>query len=200
MVPYLRSRGHDVLWVREPGGTALGERIRALLLDPQFCGMSPRAEMLLFAASRAQLVDEVIAPALAHGRMVVCDRFVDASLAYQGVGRGLGIDLVRAVNDAATRGLRPDLTVLLDVDPRTGLERARGATGGDPQGDRLEREGLEFHARVREGFLELARNEPQRITVIDARGPVEEVQREIRRVVDAFLRAARAESDGGNLP
>jgi len=200
LVEHLRAQGYDVLWVREPGGTALGERIRALLLDPQFREMSPRTEMLLFAASRAQLVDEVIEPALRQGRLVVCDRYVDASLAYQGVGRRLGVDLVRSVNDAATRGLRPDLTLLLDIDPASGLRRARAETESGGGGDRLEQEGLAFHIRVREGFLALARNEPQRIRVIDARGSVEDVQREVRQVVDRFLRDARPDQGRGCLP
>ncbi len=191
--------------LREPGGTAVGEQIRALLIDPRHAELAPQTEMLLFAASRAQLVAEVIAPALARGRIVVCERYVDASLAYQGVARGLGIDLVRRVNDAATGGLRPDLTLLLDLDPETGLRRARAATlaspGGSPEGweggDRMERETLAFHARVREGFLALARIEPQRIRVIDARRAVADVQREIMAAVDGLLREARP---AGGIP
>ncbi|HEV2357894.1 MAG TPA: dTMP kinase [bacterium] len=194
LVARLRAEGRDVVPLREPGGTAVGEQIRALLLDPRHAELAPRTEMLLFAASRAQLVAEVVAPALALGRVVVCERYVDASLAYQGVARGLGIDVVLAVNDAATGGLRPDLTLLLDLDPETGLRRARTATGradagGWAGGDRLEGETAAFHARVREGFLALARNEPQRIRVIDARKTVAEVEREITAAVDGVLRA-----------
>ncbi len=149
--------------------------------------------MLLFAASRAQLVAEVIRPALAEGAVVVCDRYVDASLAYQGVGRGLGIPIVRSVNEVATGGLLPDLTVLLDIDPEVGLARARGEAGraGVERwggGDRLERETLAFHRRVREGFLTLAGNEPRRIRVVDARGSVQEVHRAIWDLVAGFLR------------
>lgn len=192
--------------VREPGGTAIGEQIRALLIDPRHAELTPRTEMLLFAASRAQLVVEVIAPALARGRIVVCERYVDASLAYQGVARDLGVDLVRAVNDAATGGLRPDLTLLLDLDPETGLRRARAATararpvGARPAwegGDRLERETLAFHARVREGFLALARIEPERIRVLDAGRPVADVQEEIVAAVDGLLRE-RARAGGAS--
>ena len=193
--------------VREPGGTAVGEQIRTLLIDPRHAELTPRTEMLLFAASRAQLVAEVIAPALARGRVVVCERYVDASLAYQGVARDLGVDVVRAVNDAATGGLRPDLTLLLDLDPETGLRRARASTararpegaraGGWEGGDRLERETLAFHARVREGFLALARIEPQRIRVLDARRPVADVQREIAAAVDGLLRE-RARAGGAS--
>jgi len=203
--------------VREPGGTPIGERIRALLLDPRHREMAARTEMLLFSASRAQLVAEVIAPALARGMLVVCDRFVDASLAYQGVGRRLGIEVVRAVNTAATGGLSPDLTLLLDLEPAAGLRRAReasrtapaqpgatcrredssgampGVPGGEQWdgGDRMEREALAFHEQVREGFLSLARNEPHRIRIIDARGSMADVHEEIRQAVDGFLRSRR---------
>lgn len=212
---HLRDAGHEVLHVREPGGTPIGEQIRALLLDPRHREMAARTEMLLFAASRAQLVAEVIAPALARGMLVVCDRFVDASLAYQGVGRALGVEVVRAVNAAATGGLTPDLTLLLDLEPAVGLRRAREASaaegapdraeqshtpehrtrlvrrgklaGRSDGGDRMERETLAFHERVREGFLTLARNEPHRIRIIDARGSVADVHQEIRQAVDGFL-------------
>lgn len=193
----LRDAGRTVLHVREPGGTAVGERIRALLLDPKHGELSPRTEMLLFAASRAQLVAEVIRPALAAGTLVVCDRYVDASLAYQGVGRGLGIDVVRTVNEVGTEGLLPDLTLLLDIDPAVGLQRARrtsartGRVDGWDGGDRLERETVAFHERVREGFLALAGNEPRRIRVVDARGSVDDVHRAIWHVVDGFLRSAQ---------
>lgn len=185
-----------MLPLREPGGTAVGEHIRALLVDPRHAELAPRAEMLLFAASRAQLVAEVIAPALDRGRLVVCERYVDASLAYQGAGRGLGVDVVRAVNEVATGGLRPDLTLLLDLDPETGLRRARSAArGGGPDGwdggDRLERETQAFHTLVREGFLALARIEPQRIRVIDARRAVAEVRREITETVEGLLQERR---------
>lgn len=185
-----------MLHVREPGGTPIGERLRALLLDPRNHEMDPRTEMLLFAASRAQLVAEVIVPALGRGALVLCDRYVDASLAYQGVGRGVGMEVVRAVNAVATGGLLPDLTLLLDIDAAAGVRRARAASertigGGEGVGDRIEREAVDFHARVREGFLSLARNEPHRIRVVDANGPVTAVQQEIRKTVDEFLLGRR---------
>jgi dTMP kinase len=192
-----------VVGVREPGGTAIGEQIRALLLDPRWAEMDPRAEMLLFAAARAQLVSEVIAPALGAGKCVVCDRFVDTSLAYQGIGRGLGVGVVRTVNAVATGEVVPDLTLLLDIDVRTGLRRARAETGGGAAmgdagpGDRLERERLAFHERVREGFLSLAQNEPGRIKVIDARGPVPDVERAIREAVAQILRGREARPGAG---
>jgi dTMP kinase len=187
-----------VVHVREPGGTPIGEQLRALLLDPRRQEMDPRTEMLLFAASRAQLVAEVLDPALARGALVLCDRYVDASLAYQGIGRGLGIEVVRSVNAVATRGLLPHLTLLLDVDAATGLRRARAAE--ERGGDRIEQEALAFHTRVREGFLSLARNEPQRITVIDATGSVAAVQHEIQRTVGEFLRSRRSGTRRGGTP
>ncbi len=201
LADYLRGHGREVVCVREPGGTPIGEQIRALLLDPERREMDALAEMLLFAASRAQLVAQVIAPALRAGRDVVCDRYIDASLAYQGVGRKIGIEVVRTVNAVGTGGLAPDLTVLLDIDVAEGLRRARAATGmaapsaGENTGDRMEQEMLAFHQRVREGFLSLAQKEPQRITVIDARGSVTDVQRAIQEAVAQMLRG-RGEGPG----
>ena len=200
LADYLRGGGREVVCVREPGGTAIGERIRALLLDPAHRNMAACTEMLLFAAARAQLVREVLTPALQAGRWVVCDRFVDASLAYQGIGRGLGVEVVRCVNAAATGGLTPDLTVLLDIDAATGLARARAKTGVPAArtggaGDRMEQEVLAFHQRVREGFLSLAQKEPQRIAVIDARGSVSAVQDQIRQAVAEML-GRRGEGPG----
>lgn len=205
LVDYLREQGREVVSVREPGGTPVGEQIRALLLDPGR-EMDAGAEMLLFAAARAQLVARVITPALRAGSDVVADRYVDASLAYQGVGRGLGIDVVRSVNAFATGGVLPDLTLLLDIDVATGLERARGETrvraavgeaaaGGRAAGDRMEDEVVAFHQRVREGFLLLAQKEPHRIRVIDARGSVVAVQRAIQELVARMLRG-RGEGPG----
>lgn len=197
LAQYLTRTRYQVLHVREPGGTSIGEQIRVLLLDPRSREMAARTEMLLFAASRAQLVAEVIGPALARGTLVLCDRYVDASLAYQGVGRHLGIEIVRRVNLVATGGLTPDLTLLLDIDAAAGLRRARAASAegsvpGDGEvGDRMERETVTFHERVREGFLSLARNEPQRIRVIDAHESISAVQQEIQRTVDDFLRGRR---------
>jgi dTMP kinase len=202
LAAYLRERGRDVVSVREPGGTPLGEAVRDLLLDPRH-EIDVRTEMLLFAASRAQLVARVIAPALEAGRDVVCDRYVDASLAYQGVGRGLGVAVVREVNAVATGGLVPDLTLLLDIDPAAGLRRARAETaaGGGPDaphGDRLERERLAFHERVREGFLALAKKEPRRIRIIDARGSIAEVRRAVQEAVaQALERRGEGPGEGG---
>lgn len=155
---------------REPGGTPVGEAIRSLLLDERHRGMAPETEMLLFAASRAQFVAEVVLPNLEAGTCVLSERFVDASIAYQGYGRQLPVEVVRRVNDVATWGVRPDLTLLIDIEPAAGLQRARNAHGkGVPvgRGDRLEQEDLAFHERVRAGFLQLAREEPSRFVVVD---------------------------------
>jgi dTMP kinase len=180
-----------LMLTREPGGTDLGEAIRALLLDERYRGMSAEAEMLLFAASRAQFVAEVVVPNLEAGRCVLSERFVDASVAYQGYGRGLPIDVVRRVNDVATKGLRPDLTLLIDIDPVAGLVRARGAHGKDApagRGDRLEQESLDFHTRVRAGFLELAREEPARFVVVSGTLPRDEVHAALVGAVRRLLR------------
>ena len=177
---------------REPGGTPIGEAIRAILLDERYAGMTPDAEMLLFAASRAQYVREVVRPALEAGRCVLSERFVDASIAYQGYGRGVPVDVVRWVNDVATGGLVPDLTCLVDVDPALGLARARNTAGkeGRPgRGDRLEQEDVAFHNRVRAGFLQLAREQPRRFAVVDGSRPADEVHAAL---VDAVRRLLQA--------
>lgn len=187
----LRGR-YPVLCSREPGGTAIGERIRALLLDDAHAEMDPRTEMLLFASSRAQFVAEVVEPALRGGQIVVSERYVDTSIAYQGVGRGLGVELVRRVNEVATDGVIPDLTILLDIDPADGLLRARAAVGKEGRrgrGDRLEQEALAFHARVRAGFLTIAHEEPDRVRIVDGSRAQHVVHDEILRVVEGLLGA-----------
>jgi len=186
---HLRS-SYDVLYTREPGGTAIGERIRGLLLDEQHREMSAQTEMLLFAASRAQFVVEVVEPALRGGRIVLSERYVDASLAYQGYARGLDVQVVRQVNAVATRGVKPDLTVLIDIDPAVGLERARladGKEGRRGRGDRLEQESLDFFVRAREGFLTIAREERDRVRIINGNRPQQVVHDEIGRLVEQFL-------------
>jgi len=176
---------------REPGGTPVGEVIRTLLLDERHRGMRPETEMLLFAASRAQFVAEVVLPSLDAGTCVLSERFVDASIAYQGFGRQLPIEVVRRVNDVATRGVRPDLTLLIDIEPASGLARARNAHGkGAPagRGDRLEQEDLAFHERVRAGFLQLAREEPSRFAVVDGSRSRDEVHAALVTAVRRLLR------------
>jgi dTMP kinase len=174
------DRPREVVVTREPGGTAAGERVRALLLDPEV-ELDPRAEALLFAAARAELVAEVIRPALERGAVVLSDRYLDSSLAYQGGARGLGRGPVEEVNRFATGGLLPDLVVLLDIDPADGLaRRAR-----DP--DRIEAQDIDFHRRVREAFRDLAAADPGRFAVIDAAAPVPEVATRVRAAVLALL-------------
>lgn len=178
---YLTERGVPHLYVREPGGTVGGERLRLLLLDPAGAEWHPVAEALLFAAARAQLVHERLRPALQAGTLVLCDRYVDSSLAYQGFAAGAGVEVVRAINEYATAGLRPDLTILFDLGPAAARARR------DRAPDRVERRGEAFHTRVREGYLALARAEPDRFVVIDASRPVEEVQRRARAALEPLL-------------
>ncbi|MGI8538153.1 MAG: dTMP kinase [Mycobacteriales bacterium] len=179
---WLVERGHEVVVTREPGATSSGARICALLLDPT-AQLAPRAEALLYAADRAQHVAEVIRPALERGAVVVTDRYVDSSLAYQGAGRELELDEVARLSRWATEGLRPDLVVLLDIDPAVGLARA----GDEP--DRIEAESLAFHSRVREGFVELAESDPDRYLVVPADQPVGVVQEAVRDRVTALVPA-----------
>ena len=176
----LEERGREVVVTREPGGTPAGERVRALVLDPAV-ELHPRAEALLFAAARAELVEAVIRPALERGAVVLCDRYLDSSLAYQGGARGLGRGPVEQINRFATGGLLPDLVVLLDLDPAAGLARRPR----DP--DRIEAQDLGFHRRVRDAFRDLAAAEPGRFAVVDAAAPVEEVADQIRAAVLGLL-------------
>lgn len=167
------------LITKEPGGTPTADRIRAILLDAS-SKLDPLAEVFLFAASRHQHVVEVIRPALDANRVVLCDRYVDATLAYQGFGRLIDLDRLRALNDWATGSLRPDLTLLFDLDEETGLRRARGR-GGDEL--RFEAEDIRFYRRVREGYLALAKGDPQRYRVIDANGSEDDVARRVAEVL-----------------
>ncbi|MEE2829372.1 MAG: dTMP kinase [Myxococcota bacterium] len=172
----IESRGQDVHLLREPGGTAVGDRVRAILLDAELDDMTDETEMLLFAASRAQLVRREIRPAMAAGKTVLCDRFLHSSLAYQGYARGLGRDKVYEANRPAIDGLLPDRVVLLDLAPSVALERAK-ARGNL---DRIEAESLTFHQQVREGFLAEAQLDPTRFLVVSAEGSPEEIHRAIR--------------------
>jgi dTMP kinase len=176
----LRARGHDVLLTQEPGGTKLGEHLRRALLDGS-AQVGDAAELLLYVADRAQHVEEVVRPALQQGRTVVCERYADSTLAYQGYGRGLDLDFVRRANHFATGGLEPDLTLLLDLPP----EIARQRLAGTP--DRLEREEPAFHARVANGYRELARAHPGRIRMVDATAAPEGVFRGVVRMAEGFL-------------
>jgi dTMP kinase len=166
----LRAEGRDVVATREPGGTPLGEEVRKLLLGVE---MSPWAEATLFAAARAELVERVIAPALAAGRDVICDRYIDSSLAYQGLARGLGAERIFDLNLTATGGLLPDRTFLVLVDPEVAAKRSAA-------GDRIEREGADFHRKVDEAYRSLATMYPDRITTVDGDRPADEIAEEIR--------------------
>lgn len=186
----LRGRGCDVVLTREPGGTAIGDQIRQVLLDPANHEMLPEAEILLFSASRAQLVGQLVRPALARGAIVICDRFADSTMAYQGYGRGLGLESLRRITQFATGGLTPDLTVYLDIDVEEGLRRKRTAGRQDAEAwNRLDQETLDFYKRVRRGYLALASAEPGRWLVVDAARPQDVIQQDIRERVDTFLQS-----------
>jgi dTMP kinase len=173
LVGWLKARGEEVVTTREPGGTAIGERIRDLLLDPSTTEMGARTEALLYAADRAQHVSEVIRPALESGRIVVSDRFVDSSLAYQGMARGLGLEEIYQISEWATGGLLPDVVFYLKLDPEEGLRRVEG------ERDRIESEEDDFHRRVSRAYIELAAKYPHRFVVLDAARPSSEIHRDV---------------------
>lgn len=180
----LRAEGRTVLVTREPGGTRLAELIRGLVREEVDDPPVTRSEVLLFLAARAQVVSQVIRPALQRGEWVICDRFADSTFAYQGYGRGVDVARLKDLNDFATEGLKPDLTILLDVPPETSRARlaARQAATATAA-DRIEQAGALFHRRLRDGFLELAKAEPSRFVVIDSSGPREEVSAQILKAV-----------------
>jgi dTMP kinase len=173
----LRALGHTVILTREPGGTALGQTLRQLLLDPS-TALAPGAEVLLMLADRVQHIQDVIAPALYANQIVLCDRFLDSTTAYQGYGRKIDLGLLRQLNNFACGEYQPDLTFLLDVSVTEGLLRAQQRRGNETA-DHFEAESVAFHERVREGFLSIARNEPQRVHVVDSTRSVDEVQHDI---------------------
>jgi dTMP kinase len=185
---WLRQSGRECVLTKEPGGTPLADRIRGILLHPDST-MEPLTELLLYAASRHQHVMEVIRPALARGAIVLSDRFTDATLAYQGFGRLLDLDRLRALNDWVTGSLRPDLTLLFDLDERLGLERAhaRIAATSNEEG-RFEAEDLRFHRRVREGYLSLAAAEPERFAIVDAGGTPDQVFEQAKKIVEGRVK------------
>lgn len=184
LAEHLRRRGHTVRLTREPGGTPLSDKIRSLLLDPSHSEMDARTEALLYMASRAQHVAEVIGPGLARGEVILCDRFADSTVVYQGAARRLAKQELLAINRFATGGLIPDLTILLDCDAvrLTGRRKSRGGQ------DRIEREAEAFHDNVRQGFLDLAAAEPERIKLVAAEGSVTDVHNAIVKLVEEFLR------------
>jgi dTMP kinase len=177
----LIESGLEVVFTREPGGSCIGEQIRNILLDPANDAMVPLTELLLYEASRHQHMAEVIDPALEAGKVVICDRFYDASTAYQGHARGLNVEDVERLNLIASAGKRPDLTIILDLPAEIGLKRI----GKNP--DRIEGEGVEFHERVRAGYLKIAANEPDRVKVVDGSGTIEETFKRVWAPVESLL-------------
>lgn len=186
---FLRRQGHDVVTTREPGGCPIADAIREILLNPANDALENRAELLLYAAARAQHVAEVIQPALQQGQIVLCDRYTDATLAYQGYGRGLDLDLIEELNTLASADCQPHLTLLLDMPHEAGLQRAlqRNSVQNMTDEGRFEQESLDFHRRVREGYLSLAQKDPQRMRVIDATGNPAEVSERLMACLQDYL-------------
>jgi dTMP kinase len=184
LVKELIKAGYPVLHTREPGGTSIGDQIRATLLDLKNTAMVDRTEALLYQAARAQLVDELIQPHLSSGGIVLCDRYADSTLAYQGYGHQKSIESLKDIINYATGGLRPDLTILLDLEPEVGLQRRLDAGGLN----RLDAYEIDFHHRVREGYLELVKADPDRWVVVDADQPFETVQKELREILLTYIK------------
>lgn len=184
---HLQEAGYDVLLTREPGGTAIGDQIRAVLHNMENSAMHPSAELLLYNASRAQLVAEVLRPHLASGGLVICDRFYDSTLAYQGYGHQLDLDVLRTIVMFATGGLKPDLTLYFDITPEDGLTRRKQASLFGEEWNRLDDMELAFHHRVYAGYQALIQAEPQRWVRIDAMQPIEQLQADIRRKLESRL-------------
>ncbi len=176
--------GYEVILTEEPGGTIISLRVREILLSVDHTNMKPLTELLLYNAARAQHIEEVILPALNRGAVVITDRFTDSTFAYQGYGRGLDLRLLESIDGIATNGLRPDITILLDLDVETGLKRNRRIN----KTDRLELEDVEFHKRVRKGYHELAAKEPERIKTLDASGGIKELNLIIAGIISDFMR------------
>lgn len=184
----LRAIGRTVVETAEPGGTRIGAQIRRILLDSANQELSPSAELLLYFASRAQNVDECILPALDRGEVVLADRFTDSSLVYQGCGRGLGAENVMALDRIACRGLKPDLTVLVDIDAETSLARARTRNTAETSSEtRMDDQALEFHRRVWEAYHALAAREPERVKMVDGAASIDEIDRAIWQIVSAYV-------------
>ncbi|MBI5034893.1 MAG: dTMP kinase [Chloroflexi bacterium] len=175
LADYLESQGHPVLCTREPGGTEISEQVRQVILSTHNKSMRNETEVLLYSAARAQIVAELIRPALAQGKLVICDRYYDSTFAYQGYGLGVDLNLLRAITQFATGGLVPDLTFYVDVPVELGLTRRHRS-----ETNRLDLKNIEYHTRVRNGYLELVKAEPDRFIIIDGSGPVEQVQEQIR--------------------
>jgi dTMP kinase len=195
LADHLQQQGYDVLCTREPGGSRIGDRVREILLDPDHTEMARITEFLLFSAARAQHVEQVIRPHLERGAVVLCDRYADSSLAYQGYGNQLDLDTLRLITRFATSHLAPDLTLYLDIDVVEGLQRKVGGDGD--AWNRIEEKGIAYHQRVRAGYLEMIAKEPERWVHLDAGGDVRQIQAAIRQEVEARGILARAERIGG---
>lgn len=180
---YLKDKGYNVVVTREPGGTRISEDIRKIILDTSNTDMSPYTEALLYAASRAQHVYETILPALKEGKIVICDRFVDSSLVYQGFARGLGIGKIKEINDFATEGLKPDVTLFFDIGIDTALKRI----GNRATKDRLDKENIEFHKKVYEGYMKIKEMYSDRIEIINAACDIQNTFKQVKRVIDGLL-------------
>ena len=180
LAQWLRDAGYQVHTTREPGGTKIGDQVRSILGDLENTAMKPRTEILLFLASRAQLVEEVFRPLLKTDTIILCDRYADSTLAYQGYGHGVSLDTLRQLLAFATGGLQPDLTLLLDLDVETGLNRRRNSGG---EWNRLDAYAVAFHKRVRAGYLALAADDPARWSIVNADQPIEKVQMDLRKVI-----------------
>jgi dTMP kinase len=174
---FLRKKGFEVLHTREPGGVLISEKIRRILLDPKNKGMDVACEMFLYMGARAQIIKEKIMPALKQGKIVVCDRFTDATLAYQGYAGGMDLKVINNLADIATKGLKPDVTFLLDISAKAGLLRAGRSK------DRMEQKSILFHNKVRKGYLDIARKEQKRVKVLSSTGDINKTQEEIRKAV-----------------
>jgi dTMP kinase len=184
----LRGMGRTVLTTAEPGGPPIAMKIRRILLDAENQALSPAAELLLYFAARAQNVDEWILPALARGEIVLSDRFTDSSLVYQGYGRGLGADAVEALDRIACRGLTPDLTILVDVDPEAALARARARNFAEPHCEtRMDDQALEFHRRVHEAYHALAAREAGRVKLVNGRQDIDAIERDVWSIVSSYV-------------
>jgi dTMP kinase len=192
---YLENRGYSCVLTREPGGTALGEKIRAILLDPASTELVPMAELLLYMADRAQHIDSLIKPCLADGKVVLCDRYFDATVVYQGFARGLDTGFICDLHRKIFNDLKPDITFLLDLEPHIGLARAwKQLDNGTRSGaeSRFEEETISFHDKVRAGYLELARRQPKRIRVIDGSQDELQIQAHLQKVLAEYLRTANS--------
>jgi dTMP kinase len=184
---YLKEAGCEVVLTREPGGTPVGNRLRAALLDAHE-EVDPLTELLVFAADRAQHVRRVLRPAIEAGKVIISDRYADATVAYQGAGRGFSPELIAEIVQLATEGLKPDLTVLFDLSVEDSIARTSRRSNGKHKGDRLDAEASDFHVRVRDGYLELARAEPERVKVVETNRPPEETHKRVKEILVPFLK------------